>query len=92
MPPVRSPFGSIIFRWLSSPVSSLEGVRSTREQWQEKRVIKSKKGSAGMSRGPKKSAAVRRTSHASRGAVRGGAPAAKMAGSRKGPVKELCPE
>src|SRR5215475_3922621 len=36
-----------------------------------------------MSRGPKKSAAMRRTSHASRGAVRVGAPAAKIAGSRK---------
>jgi CarD family transcriptional regulator, regulator of rRNA transcription len=36
-----------------------------------------------MSRGPKKSAAMRRTSHASRGAVRVGAPAAKIAGNRK---------
>src|SRR5262252_9431144 len=44
-----------------------------------------------MSRGPKKSAAVRRTSHASRGAVRGGAPAAKTAGSRKGPGEGVMP-
>jgi CarD family transcriptional regulator len=44
---------------------------------------KAKKGSTGMSRRPKKSADVRRTSQASRGAVRNGAPAAKMAGSRK---------
>jgi len=44
-----------------------------------------------MSRGPKKSAAVRRTSHASRGAVRGGAPAAKMAGTRKGPGEGVMP-
>src|SRR6516165_3169946 len=41
--PVRSPFGSLIFRWLSSPVYSSEGVRSTREQWQEKRVINQRK-------------------------------------------------
>jgi CarD family transcriptional regulator len=44
-----------------------------------------------MSRGPKKSAAVRRTSHASRGAVRGGAPAAKMADTRKGPGEGVMP-
>ena len=44
-----------------------------------------------MSRGPKKSAAVRRTSHASRGAVRGGPPAAKIAGSRKGPGEGVMP-
>jgi CarD family transcriptional regulator len=43
---------------------------------------KSKKGSDGMSRGTKKSAAVRRTSQASRGNARG-APAAKGAGARK---------
>jgi CarD family transcriptional regulator len=43
---------------------------------------KSKKGSDGMSRGTKKSAAVRRTSQASRGNARG-APAAKDAGARK---------
>ncbi|MGI8524972.1 MAG: CarD family transcriptional regulator [Pseudolabrys sp.] len=43
---------------------------------------KSKKGSAGVSRGTKKSAAVRRTSQASRGVARG-APAAK-AGLKKG--------
>jgi len=43
-----------------------------------------------MSRGPKKSAAVRRTSHASRG-VRGGAPAAKMADTRKGPGEGVMP-
>jgi len=36
-----------------------------------------------MSRRPKKSADSRRTSHALRGPVRNGAPAAKMAGSRK---------
>ncbi len=42
--PVRSPFGSIIFRWLSSKVPGLEGVSSTREQWQEKRVINRRKG------------------------------------------------
>jgi len=40
---VRSPFGSLIFRWLSSPVYSSEGVRSTREQWQEKCVINQRK-------------------------------------------------
>ena len=44
-----------------------------------------------MSRGPKKSAAARRTSHASRGAVRAGAPAAKMAGSRKGAGEGVLP-
>ncbi|HET9717063.1 MAG TPA: CarD family transcriptional regulator [Pseudolabrys sp.] len=44
---------------------------------------KPKKGSSGTSRGAKKSAATRRTSHASRGSVRGGAPAAKVAGGRK---------
>jgi len=88
---VRSPFGSIIFRWLSSTVSKSEGVQSTREQWQEKTRQKSKKGSTGMSRGPKKSAETRRTSHASRGAVRGGAPAAKMAGSRKGAGEGVVP-
>src|SRR6185312_10603641 len=44
-----------------------------------------------MSRGPKKSAEARRTSHASRGAVRGGAPAAKMAGSRKGAGEGVVP-
>ena len=44
-----------------------------------------------MSRGPKKSAAVRRTSHTSRGAVRGGTPAAKMAGSRKAPGEGVMP-
>jgi CarD family transcriptional regulator len=44
---------------------------------------KSKKGSTGMSRKPKKSAETRRTSHASRGTVRGVAPAAKVTGARK---------
>ena len=44
-----------------------------------------------MSRGSKKSAAVRRTSHASRGAVRGGAPAAKLAGTRKGAGEGVVP-
>src|SRR5262245_17305272 len=44
-----------------------------------------------MNRGPKKSAAVRRTAHASRGAVRGGAPAPKMAGNRKGPGEGVMP-
>jgi CarD family transcriptional regulator len=42
-----------------------------------------KKGSAGVGRGTKKPAAARRAPQASRGAVRGGAPAAKTAGSRK---------
>ena len=36
-----------------------------------------------MNRGPKKSAAARRTPHASRGPARAGAPAAKMTGARK---------
>src|SRR5690242_21023508 len=44
-----------------------------------------------MSRGPKKSAVVRRTSHASRGAVRGGAHAGKIAGSRKGAGEGVMP-
>src|SRR3974390_3377537 len=44
-----------------------------------------------MSRRPKKSAGVRRTSHASRGAVRGGAPAAKATGIRKGAGEGVLP-
>jgi CarD family transcriptional regulator len=44
-----------------------------------------------MSRRPKKSAETRRTSHASRGAVRAGAPAAKIAGARKGPGEGVLP-
>src|SRR3974390_2889563 len=49
------------------------------------------KGTAGMSRGSKKSADPRRTSHAPRGAVRVGAPAAKMAGARKGAAEGVMP-
>jgi CarD family transcriptional regulator len=41
-----------------------------------------------MGRGSKKSAETRRTSHAPRGAVRHGAPAAKLAGARKGAAGE----
>jgi CarD family transcriptional regulator len=52
---------------------------------------KAKKGSTGMSRRLKKSAEARRTSHASRGAARGGAPAAKMAGSHKGAGEGVLP-
>ena len=44
-----------------------------------------------MSRGPKKSAAARRTSHASRGPARAGAPAAKMTGARKGAGEGVMP-
>ena len=44
-----------------------------------------------MSRGSKKSAESRRTSHASRGTARGGAPAAKTAGSRKGAGEGVVP-
>ena len=44
-----------------------------------------------MSRGPKKSAAVRRTPHASRGPARAGAPAAKMTGARKGAGEGVMP-
>lgn len=44
-----------------------------------------------MSRGPKKSAVERRTSHASRGSARGGAPAAKLAGNRKGAGEGVVP-
>src|SRR5689334_4363611 len=44
-----------------------------------------------MSRGPKKSAEARRTSHAPRGAVRNGAPAAKIAGGRKGAGEGVMP-
>ena len=44
-----------------------------------------------MSRGPKKSAAARRTSHASRGAARAGAPAAKMTGARKAAGEGVMP-
>src|SRR5512139_2806925 len=44
-----------------------------------------------MSRRPKKSADSRRTSHASRGAVRNGAPAAKVAGLRKGAGEGVMP-
>jgi CarD family transcriptional regulator len=44
-----------------------------------------------MSRQPKKSAEARRTSHAPRGAVRVGAPAAKMAGSRKAAGEGVSP-
>ncbi|HEY4141380.1 MAG TPA: CarD family transcriptional regulator [Pseudolabrys sp.] len=52
---------------------------------------KSKKGSAGTSRGPKKSAAVRRTSQASRGSARAGAPTAKSAGPHKGAGEGVLP-
>src|SRR5487761_1823843 len=44
-----------------------------------------------MSRGPKKSAETRRTSQASRGTVRNGAPAAKIPGSRKGAGEGVLP-
>src|SRR4249920_2176088 len=44
-----------------------------------------------MSRGPKKSAETRRTSHASRGTARAGAPAAKLAGTRKGAGEGVVP-
>ncbi|HEY6028082.1 MAG TPA: CarD family transcriptional regulator, partial [Pseudolabrys sp.] len=44
---------------------------------------KSKKGSSGSGRRTKKSAEPRRTSHASRGSARGGAPAAKAAPPKK---------
>jgi len=44
-----------------------------------------------MNRRPKKSAGSRRTSHASRGAVRGGAPAAKATGIRKGAGEGVLP-
>ena len=44
-----------------------------------------------MSRGTKKSAESRRTTHAPRGAVRNGALAAKMAGSRKGAGEGVLP-
>ena len=44
-----------------------------------------------MSRRPKKSADTRRTSQASRGAVRNGAPAAKIAGTRKGAGEGVLP-
>ena len=44
-----------------------------------------------MSRGSKKSADTRRTTHASRGTARRGAPAAKMAGSRKGAGEGVMP-
>src|ERR1700693_5560347 len=44
-----------------------------------------------MSRGTKKSAEARRTTHAPRGAVRNGALAAKMAGSRKGAGEGVLP-
>jgi CarD family transcriptional regulator len=52
---------------------------------------KSKKASTGTSRRAKKSAEARRTSHASRGAVRNGAPAAKLAGSRKAAGEGVLP-
>src|SRR5450830_697283 len=44
-----------------------------------------------MSRKPKKSAEARRTSHAPRGSVRSGAPAAKITGSRKGAGEGVLP-
>ena len=44
-----------------------------------------------MSRRPKKSADTRRTSQAPRGAVRNGAPAAKIAGTRKGAGEGVLP-
>jgi CarD family transcriptional regulator, regulator of rRNA transcription len=44
-----------------------------------------------MSRGSKKSAAARRISHAPRGAVRHGAPAAKMTGARKAAGEGVLP-
>jgi hypothetical protein len=44
-----------------------------------------------MSRGSKKSAETRRTSQASRGAVRAGAPAAKLTGARKGAGEGVVP-
>jgi CarD family transcriptional regulator len=49
---------------------------------------KAKKGTPGMSRKPKKAAEVRRSSPVSRGAARGEAPAAKLAGSRKAAAGE----
>jgi len=51
---------------------------------------KSKKSSEGTSRGPKKSAAVRRTSQVSRGNARG-TPAAKVLGAKKGPSEGAVP-
>jgi CarD family transcriptional regulator len=51
---------------------------------------KTKKGSDGASRGAKKSAAVRRTSQASRGSARG-APAAKVLGPKKAPGEGVLP-
>jgi CarD family transcriptional regulator len=52
---------------------------------------KSKKGATGMSRSSKKSAADRRTSQAPRGAVRPGAPAAKITGARKAAGEGVLP-
>jgi CarD family transcriptional regulator len=51
---------------------------------------KSKKASNGVSRGTKKSAAVRRTSQVSRGSARG-APAAKVLGPKKAPGEGVLP-
>jgi CarD family transcriptional regulator len=51
---------------------------------------KSKKASDGVSRGAKKSAAVRRTSQVSRGSARG-APAAKVLGPKKAPGEGVLP-
>jgi CarD family transcriptional regulator len=51
---------------------------------------KTKKASTGVSRGAKKSAAVRRTSQVSRGSARG-APAAKVLGPKKAPGEGVLP-
>jgi CarD family transcriptional regulator len=50
-----------------------------------------KKGSAGASRGSKKSAESRRTTHALRATARAGAPAAKIAGGQKGAGQGVMP-
>ncbi|HXX26406.1 MAG TPA: CarD family transcriptional regulator [Pseudolabrys sp.] len=68
-----------------------EGVRPTRKAVAGKTRQKSKKGSAGMGRSSKKPAEARRTSHAPRGAVRNGAPAAKMPVARKGGGEGVVP-
>src|SRR4029078_7141785 len=89
---VSSPFGSLIFRWLSSTVSRSEGVQSTREQWQEERGRNQRKvppaSAGGRKSQPKRGGTP--TPLAAPFAV--GLPQPKWPVPAKGPVKESCPE
>ncbi len=79
--------------YFSRPISTVLDKRACdpRKRSGRKTRHKSKKGAAGMSRSSKKSAVERRTSHAPRGAVRPGAPAAKITGARKAAGEGVLP-